>query len=222
VSSKGLSSVALGRHLCIGQKTAWFLGQRIRAMMADDPGLLRGIVEADETYGGKRKRGQKSKRDGDGDQPKGRGGRRKAMVVTAVERGGKARAKRGGTHSERTIATFLFRNVSLESVLSTDELPAYRWIGRKFRAQLRVNHSAGEYVRNDANVAAKAHSSTGESWNATFKRAINGVWHWISIKHLDRYCTQTAFRWRHRDHDARLSPLLGGNVGRAPWKVLSA
>ena len=220
VSSKGLSSVALGRHLGIGQKTAWFLGHRIRALMADDTGLLRGIVEADETsIGDKRKRGQKSKRDGDGDQPKGRGGGRKAMAVAALERGGKGRAKRGGTHSERTIATFLFRNVSLESVLSTDELPAYRWIGRKFRAQLRVNHSAGEYVRNDANVAAKAHSSTGESWNATFKRAINGVWHWISIKHLDRYCTQTAFRWRHRDHDARLSPLLGG---RGPWKVLSA
>jgi hypothetical protein len=48
VSSKGLSSIALGRHLGIGQKTAWFLGHRIRAMMADDTSLLRGIVEADE------------------------------------------------------------------------------------------------------------------------------------------------------------------------------
>jgi hypothetical protein len=33
VSSKGLSGVALGRHLGVGQKTAWFLGERIRAMM---------------------------------------------------------------------------------------------------------------------------------------------------------------------------------------------
>ena len=174
VSSKGLSSVALGRHLGIGQKTAWFLGHRIRALMADETGLVRGIVEADETsIGGKRKRGQKSKRDGDGDQPKGRGGSRKAMVVTAVGRGGKARAKRGGTHSERTIASFLSPN-------------------------------------------------TAESWNATFTRAINGVWHWISIKHLDRSCTETAFRWNHRDHDARRSTLLGGNVGRVPWKVLTA
>ena len=71
VSSKGLSSVALGRHLGIGQKTAWFLGHRIRAMMADDTGLLRGIVEADETYvGGKRKRGQKSKQAGDAISPR--------------------------------------------------------------------------------------------------------------------------------------------------------
>ena len=34
-SSKGVSSVKLGQHLGIGQKTAWFLGQRIRRMMED-------------------------------------------------------------------------------------------------------------------------------------------------------------------------------------------
>jgi transposase-like protein len=212
VSSKGLSSVALGRHLGVGQKTAWFLGHRIRAMMEDKSGLLSGIVEADETYvGGKRKRGQKSRRDSDDDQPKGCGGSHKAMVVTAVERGGKARAKKAGTHSERTIATF--GNVSLESVLSTDELPAYRWIGREFPAHLRVNHS---------DPHAKAHSNTAESWNATFKRAINGVRHFISIKQLDRDCTEAAFRCNHRDHDARRATLLAGAAGRLPWKVLVA
>jgi transposase-like protein len=64
VSSKGLSSVALGRHLSICQKTAWFLGHRIRAMMEDNSGLLKGIIEADETYvGGKRRRDTKSRRD---------------------------------------------------------------------------------------------------------------------------------------------------------------
>jgi ISXO2-like transposase domain len=84
-------------------------------MMAHDTGLLREIVEADQTYvGGKRKRGQESSRDGDGDQPKGRGGSRKAMVVTAVERRGRARAKKGGTHCERTIVgcAFLFGHAS--------------------------------------------------------------------------------------------------------------
>jgi hypothetical protein len=223
VSSNWLSSVALGRHLGVGQKTAWFLGHRIRAMMEDKAGLLRAIVEADETYvGGKRKRDQKSRRDDDATQPKGRGGSRKAMVVTAVECGGKARAKRAGTPSERTITTFLSGNVSLKSVLSTDELPAYRWIGCKFRAHLRANHSAGEYVRTDPHAAAAAHSKTAESWNATFKRVIARVWYWLSIKHLDRYCTETAFRWTHRDHATRISAMLGGNAGRLPWKALVA
>jgi len=195
VSSKGLSSVALGRHLGVGQKTAWFLGRRIRAMMEDESRLLRGIVEADEAYvGGKRKRGQTSRKDDDRDQPRGRGGSRKAMVVTAVERGGKVRARRARTHSERTIATFLFDNVALDSVLVTDELPAYKRIGRKFHAHLRVNHSRGEYVRADPLALARAHCSTAESWHATLKRAIAGVWHWLSIKHLNRYCTETAFR----------------------------
>ena len=55
-SSKGVSSVKLGEHLGIGQKTAWFLGQRIRRMMEDKDGLLRGIVEVDETYLGGKKR----------------------------------------------------------------------------------------------------------------------------------------------------------------------
>jgi len=41
VSSKGLSGVALGRYLAVGQTTAWFLGHRIRAMMEDKTGLLR-------------------------------------------------------------------------------------------------------------------------------------------------------------------------------------
>jgi transposase-like protein len=207
VSSKGLSSVALGRQLGVCQKTAWFLGHRIRAMMEDNCELLRGILEADPTdIGGKRKRDQKSRRDDDGDQPKGRGGSRKAMVISGVERGGKSRARQARTHCERTIATFLLGNVSSQSVLST-ELSAYRWIGRKFRAHLRVNQSAGEYVRTDLHAAANAHSNTAESWNATLKRAIAGVWHWISIKHLDRYCTETALRWTHREHDGRLSAL---------------
>jgi transposase-like protein len=43
-SSKGVSSVKLGEHLGVGQKTAWFLGQRIRRMMEANDGLLSGIV----------------------------------------------------------------------------------------------------------------------------------------------------------------------------------
>jgi len=66
-TSKGISSVKLEEHLGIGQKTAWFLGQRIRRMMEDKDGPLSGIVEVDETYlGGKaRRKGQTSKRDPD-------------------------------------------------------------------------------------------------------------------------------------------------------------
>jgi hypothetical protein len=46
------------------------------------------------------------------------------MVVVAVERGGRAKAPRGGTHGERTIAAFILRNINRQSVLMTDALPA--------------------------------------------------------------------------------------------------
>jgi Transposase zinc-ribbon domain len=89
-------------QLGVCQKTAWFLGHRICAMMEDNCRLLRGLREADQTaVGGNRKRDRKSRRDDDGDQPKGRGG--KAMVVTAGERGGKSRAKRAHTQAGRAI-----------------------------------------------------------------------------------------------------------------------
>jgi transposase-like protein len=54
-SSKGISSVKLGEHLGVGQKTAWFLGQRLRAMLdAGETLALSGIVAADASdIGGK-------------------------------------------------------------------------------------------------------------------------------------------------------------------------
>ena len=56
-SSKGVSSVFLGKWIGISQKSAWKIGRAVRKMM--DPGLelvpaLQGIVELDEKYiGGK-------------------------------------------------------------------------------------------------------------------------------------------------------------------------
>ena len=225
-SSKGISSVKLGEHLGIGQKTAWFLGQRIRRMMESQDGLLSGIVEVDETYlgGKKRPKGQTSKRDDD-DQPIGRSGSRKSMVTVATERGGRARAAKGRTHSGRTIANFVNGHVDRTgTVLVSDELPAYRWIGRKFPAHLRVNHSKGEYVRYDRHAAATAHTNTAETFNATLKRAWVGVFHWFSIKHTDRYLHEITFRWNARKQgaNARLAGLFVGTSARLRWKDLVA
>jgi transposase-like protein len=222
-SSKGISSVALARQIGVGQKTAWFLSHRIRQMMDTDTNPLSGVVEADETYiGGKRKRDTKSKRDDDDDQPKGRGGTRKMMAVTAVERGGRAKARRGATHSGRDIAKALYDWTDRNSILLTDELPAYRWIGRKFRQHHRVNHSRHEWSRKAASMSV--HTNTVESFNATIKRAIIGVWHWFSIKHANRYLSELSARWNLRDKTAmeRFDAAINGLLRPAlPWKALA-
>lgn len=147
------------------------------------------------------------------------------MAVTAVERGGKARARKGTTHSGHVIANALYAWLDREAVLVTDELPAYRWIGRKFRAHLRINHSKGEWVRRDPLATACAHTNTVESFNATIKCAILGVWHWFSIKHGDRYLSELSARWnfRQRGPMARVDSIFAGLDGPAlPWRELTA
>ena len=61
-SSKGISSVVLGRWLGVSQPTAWKMGHAIRAMMdprADNAPLLKGFVELDEKYFGGKPRYEK-------------------------------------------------------------------------------------------------------------------------------------------------------------------
>lgn len=225
-SSKGVSAVVVSRQLGISYKSAWFLCHRIRNLLIEGDDTLKGVVEVDETYiGGKRRRDQASKRDDDDDQPKGRGGSRKTMAVVAVERGGKAKARKGRTHSERTIARAVFEWLEPTSVLVTDELPAYKWIGRRFPAHVRVNHSKGEWVRRDPLSITPACTNTAESFNATIKRAIIGVWHWISVKHMDRYLKEIAARWNMRKMSRmeRFDSILGSLAGdKLNWKGLTA
>jgi len=53
-SRKGISSMQLSKEIGITQKSAWFVLQRLREACGNDPTMLAGIVEIDETYiGGK-------------------------------------------------------------------------------------------------------------------------------------------------------------------------
>ena len=95
-AKKSLSSYQLSRDIGISQDSALYLMQRVRAEMAtDNKSLLKGIVEADETYvGGKPRKGNKrSDDDNTEDKPKRGRGTKKTPVIGAVERGGKVRRK---------------------------------------------------------------------------------------------------------------------------------
>jgi hypothetical protein len=54
-----------------------------------------------------------------------------------------------------------------------------------------VNHTV-EYVRGDA------HANTAESFFATLKRGIDGVYHHVSEAHLPRYLAEFDFRYNNR------------------------
>ena len=89
-AKKSLSSCQLSRDLGLPQKTCWRIMMAIRAEMGKD-NVLQGIVEADETYiGGKRKKDY----DKEIGEPRKRGrGTAKDVVLGVVARGGKVVAE---------------------------------------------------------------------------------------------------------------------------------
>jgi transposase-like protein len=140
-SKKGFSANQFCRVLGVDFKTGWFLGHRIREAMKDNgsSGPLGGpgkIVEADETYYGRREGSERVEWQFSNDQGWGRGGkglpgraRTKIPLITLVERGGKARSIQAENITARTLRSAVLNNVDQESRLMTDQLRAYRRIG---------------------------------------------------------------------------------------------
>jgi hypothetical protein len=96
------------------------------------------------------------------------------------------------------------------ATLYTDERPAYRPIGRRFKHHEAVNHSRDEYVR------GPAHVNTAESYFALLKRGMMGSFHHVSRQHLQRYVDEFSFRWNHRkvDDGARTATAIEGAAGK--------
>jgi transposase-like protein len=193
-SKKGVSALQLQRQLGLGSyRSAWHMAHRIRHALSQEPlaGLLRGDVEADETYVGGKPRYRGSHKVGEF-----RGGRAsiKTPVVVLVERNGRSRAFPTADAKTPTLRPLLRANVDPSSRLFTDQWRPYVLIGREFKGgHERVEHSRGEYARGEAHV------NTAESWNALFKRGIIGSFHHISRQHMAKYCNEFSFRWNYRN-----------------------
>jgi len=215
-SSKGISAMKLAEMLGVHYGTAWHLGHRIRAMMAEANPILAGVVELDESaasakrngeYAGAppRKRAKPARDHDDQDPPKNPQGRgtKRPLVLVGAERGGKVVAKVIPTHGKEAIASALDGLLDPKATVMTDGLPAYPALGAakspehigKRQPHLSVNHSDREYARTDAatghrvhvNPAFRAAEAPGvESSNGFMRRAVVGVWHQISVKHLGR------------------------------------
>src|SRR6202161_3440496 len=135
-SKKGIATRQIQRMLKCSMKTAWFLTHRIREAMApakdrEPMGGLGEVVEADETYIGRKR-----------DRAKQRAGwSHKHTVVSLVERKGGARSFHIKNPMTRTDAReVLFRNVDRGSHLMTDEASYYTTPGKYFWAHDFVTH----------------------------------------------------------------------------------
>lgn len=197
-SKKGMSAHQLHRMIGVTYKSAWFMAHRIReAMNESNPDTMggNGIVEADETYFGK-KSGAAPELTTSGKQfTKRKGSARipKRSVVSLVERGGNVRSFHVDRADKETVVNILMNNVSKEATLFTDESRLYSGADTHFAGHETVNHASGEYVRGIVNT------NSIEGFFSIFKRGMKGVYQHCSEKHLQRYLSEFDFRYNSRD-----------------------
>jgi transposase-like protein len=207
-SKKGISSNQLHRTLGCTLKTAWFMSHRIReAMRVTGVGPLGGAgkpVEVDETFYGQL----------EGMPKKGRTAwAHKNVVLTLVERGGSARSFHVDGVRVADLQGIIQANVHPESRLMTDELSAYKVVGRDFASHESVSHKQEEYVRGDVST------NTVEGFYSIFKRGMKGTYQHCKEKHLHRYLSEFDFRYSNRiavgvDDVARAERALKGVAGK--------
>ncbi len=192
-AKKSLSSHQLARDLDLNQKTAWYLMTRVRTEMAKkEKNMLKGIIEADETYIGGKPRKANKKEDR---VPSKRGrGTDKDAIIGAVERGGKVVAQLAPNLTGRTILEFIRSNVNTkESELITDEFKAYELIGKEMKHS--IIHHQEQFVDGDI------HTNTIEGFWSLLKRAWYGQHHHYQTAYTPLYVAEGCYKYNYRKED---------------------
>jgi transposase len=206
----GVSAKMLEREIGVSYRTAWRMLNLIRnQLMADDGEQLRGDVEADE-----------ASVDGKPRKPHGRnpnlaiGGvnrrseamklreRSRATVFAAVERGGRVKATVLQSRRGPALKATLVQWVEPESILITDEWPAYNGLDKHFISHSRINHSTGIYVEGDT------HTNTIEGFFGHLKPSIRGTYRRVSHHWLQGYLNEFVWRRNARLLDATMFDAL--------------
>ena len=190
----GVSSYEIARALGVTQKTAWFMGHRLRlATQTGSFGKFSGEVEVDETYiGGKARFMHKGKR---AEKITGTGGMGKVAVMGLLERHGepghsKVKVKVVPNVRRKTLAPEVRDQVKVGSEVFTDALRSYDDLGADYVHQV-IDHA-------ESYAEGKVHTNGLENFWSLLKRAIKGTYVNVEPFHLFRYLDEQSFRFNNR------------------------
>lgn len=215
---KGISSCQLAKDISVKQQTAWFMLHRIRAMMQDKEKYeFNGVSECDEVFvGGKMRNMHKHIRAKIRAEKGERGTETKIPVMAILERGkGKIYTEKLEDVKGETLKKVVRDNVKKGSKLMTDNYAGYTGLDKDYDHQT-VSHATDEYVRGEA------HTNTVEGFFSLLQRAIYGIYHSVSAKHLIRYCNESGFRYETRGQGEieRLNNSMANCEGRLKYADL--
>lgn len=190
-AKKGISSRQLSRDIDVNKDTAWYMNMRIRKAFVEYGDLLKGIVEADETYIGEKNKNRHKDKKTDGGQ--GRGGDDKVAVFGVLERGGKVKAQKVKNVASRTLKPIINKLVKASANIVTDEWQSYNGLSKNY-THFRINHGAGQYVN------GIAHTNTLEGFWSLLKRGVIGQYHYVTERYLNHYINEFCFRYNNRNN----------------------
>ncbi|ATL46560.1 IS1595 family transposase [Chitinophaga caeni] len=188
---KGISSVQLASSLGVTQKTAWFMAQRIRYALKvkSFDKKLDGVIQCDETFvGGKNKNRHAHKKVANS---QGRSFKDKTPVLGMLHTGGHLRLIVMPDTASASIQPAIKEHIAEGSIIVSDEWLGYNGLDKKY-FHIVMDHQQKEFVR------GAFHTNSIEGFWGLFKRGIIGVYHYLSRKHLQRYCDEFSFRYNNR------------------------
>jgi transposase len=183
----GVAAKELERQLNVCYKTALRMAHQIKILMADKTFTqLTGTVQVDETYIGGKMANKHNKE---------RAIAREQEIDNKTPVMGFVNKNNLRMEVMTDLQTFKDRvkaYVDKSATLVTDSHTSYQGLDLHFAEHRSVNHSANEFVKDGY------HTNTIEGVWSQLKRTIKGTHIQVSVKHLQKYVDEVAFRYMHR------------------------
>lgn len=182
---KRVSATAMAKEVGIQYVPMWAQLMRVRTALYQSGNIiLSGVVEVDEAFISKR--GQWDRLSYDADKEA-----RKNPVMGLLQRGGPVVIKCIPDRTLPRVTEVIEKHVAPGSVIYTDGHNSYGKLHTNYQHS-SVNHSDREFVR------GHVHTNGIENVWKHFKGGLRHAHHQVSVKYLQRYCDEFAYRWNTR------------------------
>lgn len=212
---KGISSCQIARDINVTQKTAWYMLMKIRSLYGqNDQTALVGEVEVDEMYLGGQEKWKHECKKTEGTQ--GRSTKTKTPIFGMQQRSGDVKVIKVKDTKAETLFPIIKQFVEENSTIFTDEHNGYNPVGKEDSGYVRkiVNHKINEFAYDEVTT------NRIEGFWSHFKRMIYGVYHFVSVKHLQSYIDESVYRWNTREwsEGARFADMFSKCIGKVSYE----